>query len=179
MIAVGPYSELSRTVPVAVRNNTARTITNIQVQGTAHSASGALIAVGADQEFSPYTVKRGEIAFGYVFFNGDPLPTGATFRFNAGHDISGTGNGGGDLVVSSSRLAGSRIIGIARNNQHAKVEHPIEANAMCFTRTGRVLDNVSENLSDDVIAPGRSRPFQIELHDPCPVFLVAVGGFLR
>ncbi len=138
-----------------------------------------MIAVGADQELAPYTVGPGEIAFGYVYFDGNPLPQRARFRLKASIDTSGVGNGGGDLVVSQSQLADGRIVGIARNMQRKKVTGPIQANAMCFSLGGRILSAESDYLSDDAIATRASSPFQIELlHGSCPIFLVAVGGFL-
>ena len=178
VIARGGY--LNGSVAVIVRNNTPRVARNIDVTGVATSASGRLLATGADQEMLPSTVRPGEIAIGYVFFDAD-LPPDARFKLRATDGPNWKrAAAGGDLVIQQSALAGDRVVGFARNGHNRRVEGPIPAYAACFTRASKLIDLRWEFTDQDSVPPRGQLPFDIELYNtPCSVFLVAVRGHLR
>ncbi len=174
VVATGPYDDL---LPVVVRNNTNATATRIKVSGSAHTPSGKLLAVGEDQTLSPNVVKPGEISFGYVYFDGAELPADARFRISATWDRSlAKYENRRDLVLINAGGVADRIVGFARNLHKDRVTLA-EADAACFSSTGKLLGTVSDSLAQDTIRAGQRVPFQISLYDECPKFLVAVAGY--
>jgi hypothetical protein len=174
VVATGPYDN---TLPIVLRNNTKVTAIRIEVTGSAHSASGKLLAVGEDPGMNPNVVKPGEISFGVVYFDGATLPANARFRLTATWDPSSAKyENRRDLVVLSASGVSDRIVGFVRNRHPERVTLA-EAEAACFSSAGKLLFTASDFLSQKRIRPGERVPFQISLFDPCPKFLIAVNGF--
>jgi hypothetical protein len=114
-----------------------------------------------------------------VFFDAD-LPSNARFKLRAADGPSWKrAAAGGDLVIQQSALAGDRVVGFACNGHNRRIEGPIPAYAACFTRASKLVDLRFDFTDQDSVAPRGQLPFDIELYNtPCPVFLVAVAGFL-
>lgn len=187
VVAQGPYQQ-EQSVPVVVRNNTARTAIRVSVSGTASSPSGRLLATGKDQGLNPNVVKPGEIAFGYVYFNGVHLPGSARFRFKvtkAPPDEVQFENRR-DLVVVESHRVQERIVGTLRNGYGVRVIGPIQASVACFSSAGRLLYTANNFTDEDNVAARGTLPFQVDTTPPygtsgfsCPVYLVAASGYTQ
>jgi hypothetical protein len=144
-----------------------------------------LLATGKDQSLYPNIVKPGEIAFGYVYFNGVRLPTNARFRFTATSatpQLSQFENRR-DLIVAESHRVQARVLGTLRNGYTVRVTGPIEAMVACFSSSGKLLYTANDFTDQDAVAPKRTLPFQVDASAPygsglsCPVYLVAASGF--
>jgi hypothetical protein len=181
VVATGQYRDW---LPVVVRNNTSQTMTQIKVTGTASSRSGTLLASGGDQGIYPDIVKPGEIAIGIIFFNGKRLAD-AVFKLEA----TGTPQPDSqfdnriDLSVSKPGHTGGSVVGYLTNEAGQTVHGPVNVYVECFTQTGQLRSLYQAYTSKDSASPGKQIPFTVDLTttyggtDPCPVFLVAGGGF--
>ena len=181
IVATGTYGN---SLPVIVRNNTSQVMTGIRVTGTATGKGGALLATGHDQDdMLPNVVRPGEIAIGYVYFDGKSLP-GAHFKLEA----TGTPQAqdefdtSADLMVSRASHQGGSITGYLENGLKSNVSGPVEAYVLCFSGKGQLLTQYQNFTDKDSASPGESIPFMVDLmtpsgsNDSCPVFLVAAGG---
>jgi hypothetical protein len=185
VVAYGPYQqELS--IPVVVRNNTQRTVVRISVSGTASAPGGRLLATGKDQSLHPNVVKPGEIAFGYVYFNGVHLPASARFAFRATSTAPDAVQFENirDLVVAESHRVQDRVLGTLRNGYPVRVTGPISAMVACFSAAGKLLYTAQGYTDQDQVAVKGTLPFQVDATPPygssglsCPVYLVGASGF--
>ena len=89
VVSTGAQDELSDAVTIIVRNNTSDPIGRIEATGTARDAAGALVGSGSSQGFKPVVVAPGEIAYGYVYFEGG-FPKGSTLKFDVTGEEVGT-----------------------------------------------------------------------------------------
>lgn len=175
IIAVGPYDGTS--VPVVVRNNTSRTVTRITVKGAAVTAGGALLGTGSDQGIEPTVVRPGEIAIGYVYFDGG-VPLSSKFRLTATWDPSSAQyENKRDLVISKTSGLIDRLVGYAHNATGRPVSGPIGLLAACFSSSGKLLSTESDFADQDSLATGETAPFQISLSHTCPTYLITAGGY--
>jgi hypothetical protein len=182
VIAIGRYSD---TLPVVVRNNTSQTITRIKVTGTANDPSGNLLVSGGDQGFMPDVVRPGEIALGYVYFGGKQLPSDAIFKLEATATPQAENNFDNhvDLTVTQARHVGDSIVGYLKNESPRKAMGPISVIVECFGADQQLQRDYEAFTDKDMAVPEATVPFTIDLteasggNDPCPVFLVAGGGF--
>jgi hypothetical protein len=185
VVAQGPYHQ-EQSVPVVVRNNTSRTAIRVSVSGTASFPSGRLLATGKDQGLNPNLVKPGEIAFGYVYFNGVRLPSNTRFRFK----VTSTPpdqvqfENRRDLVVAESHRVQERVLGTLRNGYGVRVTGPIQASVACFSSAGRLLYTANDFTDQDNVAARGTLPFQVDTAPAygssglsCPVYLVAASGY--
>jgi hypothetical protein len=168
-------------IPVLVRNRTERSVIRIEVSATARDTDGNIIATGSDQGFSPNLVRPGEIAFGYLYFDGATFPSEVEIDVvpvaeDAEGDFASLENRR-DLSVDSVSLAGDRLVGEATNEHADTVTGPISAEAVCFDEAGNLLDHFSDFTDQEVVEPGGLLPFAIRIDQPCPHHLVAVTGF--
>jgi hypothetical protein len=72
------------TVPIAVRNNTPGSVTEITAQGIVRDAGGKIVATGTDQGFHPALLQLGQVALGFIYLGiGTNVPAGSTITVQA------------------------------------------------------------------------------------------------
>ena len=172
--------ELARTsdlIHMFVRNNTDSPVRSVSVDTVAKGADGTMLAIADTIGMEPRMVKPGEVAYGTIYFSDFSFPPGVVFS----HDVSATdisaGDTYGDLTVEEVNLVGNRFIGTLRNNSQKKVSGPVEAMVLCFDQQGTYLSRDSEYTVKNVVEAGASIPFQIELREACPYYLIFASGF--
>jgi len=178
VVAVGPYDGFY--LPVVVRNNTDAAMISVQVEGSAHSADGTLLAVSGASTMRPNLVGAGEVALGDAYFGGTDLPADATFELEAeGQPYDGAGASFvTDLEAVEASVRDDRILGRFRNAADETVR-PITASVVCFDEDGALLRYYQASAFDESqVLPGEAVAFEIPLvrGDACPSFLVAATG---
>jgi hypothetical protein len=184
VVLQGICYDSKQSVCLVVRNNTAVPVGLVQANGVARAPDGTMLAVGESQGFRPKYVKPGEIALGYVYFGVD-LPAKATYEIElSARDEEAASEGLGDLKVAEaavSKVAGDsyttgRVLGMLRNPGNVPVTGPIEVEVYCFEKDG-LWKSYSNFTPKDRAEPGGTVPFQVDLHGPCPTYLIAASGF--
>ena len=135
----------SRSLPVIVRNNTASTVGQIEVTGTARDAAGTLVGSGSSQGFDPVLVEPGEIAWGYVYF-GDIEGEGITF------ELSTSGEEPGFFLpveITELNATDDNLVGGIINNLESEVSGPIGISGVCFATDGTLADTFSTFAEQD------------------------------
>jgi len=175
IISTGAQDELNDSVTVIVRNNTSEPIGNIEATGTARDAGGALVGSGSSQGFKPVVVAPGEIAYGYVYFDGG-FPEGSTFDIDvAGEDV---GTYFRPITITEINNTGDAIIGGLSNDTEVEVTGPISVQVLCFAADGTTIGSHGGYAEQDDLASGATGSFSISLYgDECPIGLAAASGY--
>lgn len=175
VIATGARDELSDSVTVIVRNNTSEPIGNIEATGAARDSAGALVGSGSSQGFKPVVVAPGEIAYGYVYFDGG-YPEGSTF------DIDVTGAEVDTyfrpITITELNNTGDAIVGGVVNDTGVDVTGPISVAVLCFAPDGTTLGSQNAYTEQSDLAEGATGTFSVDLYgDECPIGLAAASGY--
>lgn len=166
-----------QTLYMLVRNNTDTPITSVSVNTVVRGSDGTMLAVEDSLgSFDPKLINPGEVAFGYVYFSNFTLPDDAKFQYDVTWSSATTSESYGDLFVAEVNLVGNRFVGMLRNDSQEKANWPIEAVALCFNAQGVFLFDASEIATQNVVQAGETIPFQIELRDTCPYYLIFASG---
>lgn len=175
IISTGAQDELSDAVTIIVRNNTSDPIGQIEATGTARDAAGALVGSGSSQGFKPVVVAPGEIAYGYVYFDGG-FPEGSTFEFDvAGEEV---GTYFRPMTITEINHTGDAIIGGVSNDTGVDVTGPISVDVLCFAADGTTIGPRGGYAEQDDLADGANGSFSISLHgNECPIGLAAASGY--
>jgi len=186
VVANGPLDENSGSVPVAVRNNTGRAVTAVEVQGSARDSSGALVGSGSSQGLEPAAIAPGEIGIGYVFFSGK-APNASQFTFTTtskpskgpGRDyFAGVSVAEHNKTEENNGFLTGHIVGTVVNPLQVTVTGPISVLAMCFDANGQPTKTVSGFAEGDELAIGASTTFSADYYEsPCPAYLVGASGY--
>ncbi|MGI8797200.1 MAG: hypothetical protein ACR2IR_11575 [Acidimicrobiia bacterium] len=188
VVANGPSQDGS--VPVVVRNNKKRRVTNIEVQGTARDAAGTVIGSGSSQGIEPAALPPGGIGIGYVYFGFDDEQrlADATFKFTVSAEKSSDAER--DYFVSVEVTEHNKveslefdflqgeIVGIVRNPLDIEVTGPIGVLAACFDESGAPVLSSRGYTEVEDLQPGAESPFSVDYFEtPCPTYLVGASGF--
>lgn len=184
VVANGPIT--NNTVPVIVRNNTGRTVTDVEVQGAARDAAGALVGSGSGRRVQPAALAPGAIGIGYVAFSSTPAATqfdftttskpsrGAGRDYIAGLEITESN------VVQQQRYGTTttQIVGSILNPLQGTVNGPISVFVLCLDASGNpalVRETIAEG--DDLPA-GATTTFAASIYDQaCDSYLVGASGY--
>jgi hypothetical protein len=166
-------------MPVVVRNRSSEAIIRAEVSAAVRDTSGQLLTTGSSQGLNPNLVSPGEIAFGYLYFSGDDVPSDSQIDFTVQAE-SATGQFAEfesirDLEIETHRFVNGRIVGEARNI-HDTPSDLLQANVLCFDANGEILDHYSDFTDQRSVDPGDLLPFSVRLFGDCPEYLVAVSG---
>jgi hypothetical protein len=175
VISTGAQDELSDSVTIIVRNNTSDPIGLIEATGTARDAAGALVGSGSSQGFKPVVVAPGEIAYGYVYFEGG-FPKGSTLKF----DVTGEEVGPffRPITITEINNTGDAIIGGLSNDTGVDVTGPISADVLCFAADGTTIGPKGGFAEQSDLADGATGSFSIDLYgNKCPIGLAAASGY--
>lgn len=167
-------------VPIALRNDTNDTISNVDVTGAATDASGKILGSGQSQGVKPSSIPPGGIALGYVYF-APKTPVQADSKINftvASRPVTGKPYFR-DLKVDQANLAGENVTGQATNSSGDPLKGPYSVHVTCFDEKGALLNSQTGFASPSAdIAAGQSVTFQVGLFGkPCPSFLLGVSGY--
>lgn len=175
VISTGAQDELNDAVTIIVRNNTSDPIGRIEATGTARDAAGALVGSGSSQGFNPVVVAPGEIAYGYVYFDGG-FPEGSTFDIDvAGEEV---GTYFRPITITEINNTGDAIIGGVSNNTGVDVTGPISADVLCFAADGTTIGPKGGYAEQPDLADGATGSFSISLYgNECPIGLAAASGY--
>ena len=175
VVSTGAQDELSDAVTIIVRNNTSDPIGQIEATGTAGDAAGALVGSGSSQGFKPVVVAPGEIAYGYVFFDGG-FPEGSTFEMDvAGEEV---GTYFRPITITEINKTGDAIIGGISNDTGVDVTGPISADVLCFAADGTTIGPEGGYAEQSDLADGAAGSFSISLYgNECPIGLAAASGY--
>lgn len=186
------YGIASNSLPVVVRNNTCKLLTDVKVTGTLRDAAGQLLASVETQGIDPATLGPGEIGIGHLYLGLDvAVPADAEFDLKAGGQKS---NGlkrdyRAAMRVEETNLTSTEqfgtlrttVIGILKNPRMGTVTGPIGVTVVCFDAAGAPVAETSDfaELPPGEEVPGRDTvSFSADLFDGvCPTYLVAASGF--
>jgi hypothetical protein len=174
---IQPDGPDSLVIPVVIRNNTTKTQSGIQLTALA-KVNGKLVGTGTSQvNFQPLTVKPGQIALGYAYFQ-SLVPTTAiiTYTVTTGNSITYDVN----LPVTASNLTpvagGSQdLIGTVKNTTKKKLSPGALVYGICFNAAGQPTGDVNTGTSGESIAAGATVPFSDQVsgdNTPCTSWLV-------
>ena len=178
VVATGVYDGSS--LPLVVRNNTDQAVADVTVASTVRGSDGNLLATGGDQGFKPSTIGPGDIAIGYVYFDGAELSADASYEFEVDADTPGDRTLGRlDLEVAESSLVNDRVVGVLSNPHDEVVSGPIGVYLACFAEVGTLVSFHQGFTDKDEAAPGETVPFQVTMFGDasCPRFAVAASGY--
>ena len=175
IVSTGAQDELNDAVTTIVRNNTSDPIGQIEATGTARDADGALVGSGSSQGFKPVVVAPGEIAYGYVYFDGG-FPEGSMFEFNvAGEEV---GTYFRPITITEINNTGDAIIGGVSNDTSVDVTGPIGVDVLCFAADGTTIGPKGGYTEQSDLADGATGSFSISLYGrECPIGLAAASGY--
>jgi hypothetical protein len=168
------------TVPIAVRNNTPGSVTEITAQGIVRDAGGKIVATGTDQGFHPALLQLGQVALGFIYLGiGTNVPAGSTITVQAsGKPASSSNTYFADLLVTEVNNTGQQVVGTIKNPRTHAVQAPYSVDVYCTDRSGGLRENGGfADVSTD-LAPGATSGFSVDLAGtPCPQFIVGASGF--
>jgi hypothetical protein len=178
---VAPVPSGGETIPIAVRNNTSKPVTEIQAQGIVRNSGGKVVATGSDQGFDPTYLKPGQVALGYIYLSiGANVPTGSTMTVKASATTApSTDTYQADLLVNDLSNTGQQIVGVAKNPRHHSIQGPYSVNVYCLSASGG-LSSETGGFSDasNNLAAGTTSGFTVDLYGAsCPQYLVGASGF--
>jgi hypothetical protein len=175
VVSTGAQDELDDAVTIIVRNNTSEPIGQVEATGTARDPAGALVGSGLSQGFQPVVVAPGEIAYGYVYFDGG-FPEGSTFEFDvAGEEV---GTYFRPITITEINNTGDAIIGGVSNDTGVEVTGPISADVLCFAADGNTIGPKGGFVEQSDLAAGATGSFSISLYGTeCPIGLAAASGY--
>lgn len=178
VVAVGaPVGSL---VPLVVRNNTGADVFLRNVLGTARDAAGTLVASAQVSSFSPYLLRSGQVAVGFVNFGFSGLPVDATFEFAPDVQPVATGRSERqDVEIVEISVQGNRIVGLVRAREDLGVRGTISVVGVCFDADGSVRGYYNAYANKDALAPGETAGFdaRIEGTGSCDAFVIGSYGF--
>lgn len=168
-------------VPIAVRNNTTRTVTHVTASGTVHDSTGKPVATGSDQGFHPALLEPGQFALGFIYLGvGTSVPSGSTLSVQATATPSaGPNTYFADLLVTEVNDTGQQIVGTVKNPRDHAVTAPYSVDVFCVDSSGTLLNEFGgfADVSTDLAAGGTS-PFTVSLYgSQCAQFLIGASGY--
>ncbi len=173
-----------QSVCLTVRNNTNEPVAYVNATGVARVADGSMFAAGKGTSFEPKYVLPGELVFGSVYFGAD-LPDGVTYDLEVqALEQPARSNAQGDLLVSEASFIKTdsdsyyrwRVVGQLKNTTDKVVTGPIGADVLCFSTDGSWERAISFTDKSEA-EPGQMIPFQIQLLDDCPSYLIMASGY--
>lgn len=168
-------------LPIIIRNNTTDTIVRPTAAASIRSAAGDLVATGEDQGFHPNVVQPGEIAIGYVYFEGGNMPAGSTVEFQLGGTPQDEDEFENirDVLIEEVNFTGDRFIGKVQNPYKEPVKGPIDVQVTCFDDSGRPVTQYSDFAAPDDMPVGGTATFTIQLYDKpsCPTYILGSSGY--
>lgn len=167
-------------VPIALRNSTSDTISNVDVTGAATDAAGKILGSGQSQGVNPSSIPPGGIALGYVYFAPNtPVQAESKIDFTvASRPVTGKPYFR-DLKVDQANMAGENVTGKATNSSGDPLKGPYSVHVTCFDEKGELLNSQIGFASPSAdVAAGQSVTFQVGLYGKaCPSFLLGVSGY--
>lgn len=165
-------------VSLIVRNNTEQTVGDLDVAGPAF-AGGKVVGSGSSVEQVPDILKPGQASMVDVYFQGDVLPTNASFQFSVTSDTDfGGPNGQVDFRVTRAQASGPAsdvtVTGEAVNPSPYTVSGDLPVGIFCFSKAGSLQDDTLDFTSQHTVGPGAIGSFSTDTGGPCPTFLVGV-----
>lgn len=185
VVHTGRYDQQAGLLPVVVRNNSAEPVIRPSVTGTALDEDGSILGSGEDQTFHPNLLLPDAIGIGYVYFGGS-FPKGTTFDLEVTatpvSSFDAEFENIRDLVVDEARVVegdfGPRGVGFVSNPYDYSIQGPIDVRFACFDAPDNPLAHMPSSFAGkDQAGPGERLSFQVDLFEPCPVFLVGSSGF--
>jgi len=161
-----------------VRNNTPNVVKNIGVDAVVRAADGSLLAVNQGIGFRPALVRPGEVTYGGISFGDITLPDDAQFEFEVTAGAATADEGAGDLQISEHNFVQNRFVGMLVNSGPQKVNGPIRVQLLCFDADGAYLAEDFEFTTKNEVEPDASIPFQVQVSDSCPTYLIFATGFV-
>jgi hypothetical protein len=175
-----PVPSGGETLPIAVRNNTSGSVTEITAQGIVRDAGGKVVGTGTDQGFHPALLQLGEVALGFIYLGiGTNVPAGSYMTVQAsGKPASSSNTYFADLLVTEVNNTGQQVVGTIKNPRTHAVQAPYSVDVYCTDRSGglREIGGFADSSAD--LGPGATSGFSVDLAGtPCPQFIVGASGF--
>jgi hypothetical protein len=175
-----PVPSGGETLPIAVRNNTPGSVTEITAQGIVRDAGGKIVGTGTDQGFHPALLQPGQVALGFIYLGiGTNVPAGSTITVQAsGKPASSSNTYFADLLVTEVNNTGQQVVGTIKNPRAHAVQAPYSVDVYCTDRSGglREIGGFADVSTD--LAPGATSGSTVDLAGtPCPQFIVGASGF--
>jgi hypothetical protein len=169
------------TVPIAVRNNKTKPVTEIQAQGVVRSPSGKVVATGSDQGFDPTYLKPGHVALGFIYLSpGTTVPAGSKMTVQVSATRAPTSDTyQADLLVKDVNDTGQQIVGIVKNPRHHAIQGPYSVNVYCLSSSGDLSSETGSFADASAnLTAGATSGFTVDLDGAsCPRYLVGASGF--
>jgi len=176
-----PVPSGGETLPIAVRNNTPGSVTEITAQGIVRDAGGKIVGTGTDQGFHPALLQPGQVALGFIYLGiGTNVPAGSAITVQAsGKPASSSNTYFADLLVTEVSNTGQQVVGTIKNPRAHAVQAPYSVDVYCIDSSGGLRAEIGgfADVSTD-LAPGATSGFTVDLAGtPCPQFIVGASGF--
>jgi len=94
----------------------------VSVTAEVRNASGDLIAAGEDQGLQPNVVEAGELAIGYVYFEGATVPGNAEISLEATGEPLGEFENIVGLTINEANSTPNTIVGTVGNDSGTRVQ---------------------------------------------------------
>jgi hypothetical protein len=168
-------------VPIVLRNNTGEAVLLTSIHGTAHEATGALIATGEAGSFiSPSVVRAGQVAIAWVYFNSrDNLPPDAVLAFEPETESLATATVfRQDLEIVEVAPGEQNITGLVQNGTEVPLAGTVNVLGICFDATGAITGSYLTYADKNDLDPDETASFNIELEGtgPCDAFLLGANS---
>jgi hypothetical protein len=182
VVKTGVYGN---TLPVLIKNNTPVAVKSIKLSGMAYTG-GKLVVTGSDQGIQPAVVPPGELAFGYVYFNGKKLAPGTKFKINVSSKPASQDEfiDTVDVPLTSVRYAGGNLVGIGVNPSKKKISGPLSVYAICIDAAKQIVKLETGSADADDLPPKGQAPFTLDLTSygtapapKCRYLLVSMTGY--
>jgi hypothetical protein len=184
VVAIGPLQKNlgSGTLPVAFRNNTARSIAHVDLTSTARLSSGKVVGTGSSQDVVPAQVQPGGVGLAYIYFEAAKAIPKAHVRYTFAADSSpadASSYNTAPVKITQANLVGGAIQGVGVNETGHEISGPYSVDAFCFTPSGDLASVQTDFANEDGnIPPGGTISYSLDLYGTkCPRFLVGSSGF--
>ncbi|PIE33082.1 MAG: hypothetical protein CSA55_02420 [Ilumatobacter coccineus] len=160
---------------VIVRNNTAEAVGSIEAAVEIHS-DGEVIETTTSQQFIPWVVEPGEIAFGRVGYSENLAREDITYDLRLTPSVVIDAYRGVPSVEVNN--VDVDITGTVKNTSQELMNGPIGLAVACFDESGTFLGNKFSIADEEELEPGATGSFKITLLDlTCDNGLMSASGY--
>lgn len=160
---------------VLLRNATDQPVANVSVAGTVRDASGALMAVGANETTWPPVIAPGQVAHAYIQFQG-AVASRTAGEYAATWGPVPASSSGVSLEIQEANSLGDSIIGFVRNPGSDTAYQGVLA-ASCYDTNGQMTNWLYRPLENTSLDANHVVPFNVAFNTPgCTSFVLTAGA---
>jgi hypothetical protein len=137
-----PIPSGGEAVPIAIRNNSPVSVSQIAAQGIVRDGGGKIVGTGTDQGLHPALLQPGQVALGFIYLGiGTNVPAGSAITVQASGKLASSSNTYfADLLVTEVSNTGQQVVGTIKNPRAHAVQAPYSVDAVSGAAWTRVMD---------------------------------------